>query len=314
MTKILQTKIELVSNEIDSILNTAPPILMPVMEHLKLAKGKQLRAKLIISLALDFNFEDDKIIKLATATELMHLSTLVHDDVIDNAPLRRGIESVQSKFGNKLAVISGDYLYTKCFNIVANDLNNNMNEFSKTIELICIGEAYQMQNNKNFNITKRDYNKIIAGKTAVLFSLGMYSTALQVTDLSQKEIEIAGKVGFHLGMMFQLIDDYLDYFSTSFEETKKEVFKDLKEGVITYPLIHTLEKKQDLKQLLENDFSEDVINTAIQEVMSCDAKEETKKQIDFYYGLCKNKLNKIVDIKNSMTMDIIDTIYNIQYK
>ncbi len=324
MTNILDKKLKLIDEEIYNVFNEAPTILKPVMDHLKLSVGKKLRAKLMISLALDIKEKykindenciiDNKVVKLAAATEIMHLSTLIHDDVIDDAPLRRGVASVKSLFGNKLAVIAGDYLYTKCFNIISQFESENMKWFSKTIELICIGEAYQLQNNKNFNINMRDYNKIIAGKTAVLFSLAIYSVAKQFDEMTEKETEILGKSGFYLGMMFQLVDDYLDYFSTNFNETKKEVFKDLKEGVVTYPLIYTLKNNEDLIYLLNNNFSDETIDVAINSVLNSNAKNETKEKIQYYYDLCKSKLNKVVPMENSNSIKIIDVIYNIQYK
>lgn len=322
MTNMLDNKLKLVDNEIFSIFDESPMILKPVMEHLKFAVGKKLRAKLMLSLALDIekkcekNYSeiiDKKIVKLASAIEIMHLSTLIHDDVIDDAPLRRGIESVKSKFGNKLAVIAGDYLYTKCFNIISEFETNDMKWFSKTIELICVGEAYQLENNKNFNITEKDYFKIISGKTAVMFSLGMYSVGLQFDELDTKEAEVLGKCGFYLGIMFQIVDDYLDYFSTSFSETKKEVFKDLKEGVITYPLIYVLNQDKKLIETLDKNFNDENIESAINKVINSNSKEKTKEQIEIYYKLCKNKLNKVVDLNISETAKIVDVIYNIQY-
>ncbi len=324
MTNVFDEKLKLIDSEIFTIFDEAPLILRPVMEHLKLGVGKKLRAKLMISLALDIinklennieeNVIDEYIIKLAAATEVMHLSTLIHDDVIDDAPLRRGIESIKSKFGNKLAVITGDYLYTKCFSLLSTIDKKDMNLFAKSIELICVGEAYQLQNNKNFNITTRDYFKIISGKTAVMFSLAMYSVGLQFESISELEAEILGKAGYYLGMMFQLVDDYLDYFSENFNETKKEVFKDLKEGVITYPLICTMSNNKELRKSLSDNLSEENINMAIEVVLNSDAKEKTKEQIDYYYNLCKNKLNKVIELNNSYTLKVIEVIYNIQYK
>ncbi len=324
MTNALDEKLKLIDNEIYNIFDEAPIILNPVMEHLKLAVGKKLRAKLMISLALDIKQKykindenciiNDKIVKLAAATEIMHLSTLIHDDVIDDAPIRRGIASVKNLFGNKLAVIAGDYLYTKCFNIVSQFETENMKWFSKTIELICVGEAYQLQNSKNFNITIRDYYKTIAGKTAVMFSLAMYSVAKQFVNIKDKEAEILGKSGFYLGMMFQMVDDYLDYFSTNFDETKKEIFKDLKEGVVTYPLIYVLNENKSLKEKLNNDFNDKTIMFAIQSVLTSGAQIETKEKIQYYYNLCKSKLNKVVEGENSNSMNIINLVYNIQYK
>ncbi len=310
MTKSINRYIEKINVKIDEILDESPKVLKPVMTHLKFGKGKNIRSKLMISTVLDLENEvTEKILNLCVATELMHLSTLIHDDVIDNAPLRRGIQSVQSKFGNKLAVITGDYLYTKCFTIVSENGDKALEEFAKTIELICLGEVYQLQNNMNFKITDKEYLKIISGKTAVMFSLAMYSVVVE----NKETAEILGKAGYYFGMVFQLVDDYLDYDS-NYEQTKKEKFKDLKNGVITYPLIKTFEKNKELIILLENDFSEKNIEYVISEVLKSGGLSETKQLIDKYYNLGKDKLEKIINLEYNNTLEVIDLIYTRSYK
>ncbi len=310
MTKGINRYIEKINIKIDEILDESPKVLKPVMTHLKFGKGKNIRSKLMISTVLDLENEvTEKILNLCVATELMHLSTLIHDDVIDDAPLRRGIKSIQSKFGNKLAVITGDYLYTKCFTIVSENGDKALEEFAKTIELICLGEVYQLQNNMNFKITDKEYLKIISGKTAVMFSLAMYSVVVE----NKETAEILGKAGYYFGMVFQLVDDYLDYDS-NYEQTKKEKFKDLKNGVITYPLIKTFEKNKELIILLENDFSEKNIEYVISEVLKSGGLSETKQLIDKYYNLGKDKLEKIINLEYNNTLEVIDLIYTRSYK
>ncbi len=303
--------------ELNKILDDSPKILRPVMEDLKKAKGKYIRAKVVIETALALNKDLvisnqevlKKIINVAVAVELTHLATLVHDDIIDDAPLRRGVESTQSKYGKKVAVIAGDYLFTKCFSVISNNNLTNLENFSKAVSAICAGEAYQLANNKNFDLTYANYKSIIAGKTSALFALSMYGVGV---ELEEREVicERLGRAGYYMGLVFQMIDDYLDY-SGSNEKAKKHVIKDLKEGVITYPLIYTFQKNPELKKVLKENFSLENITFAINEVKRFKGAEITKNQAKKYYDIAIKKINNSVGEENSKELVLImDKIYN----
>lgn len=252
------------------------------------------------------------IIKIAGAIEILHLATLLHDDVIDDAPLRRGKQSIQAKYGKKLAVIGGDYLFTKCFSMLADVEPKNAKNFVDGISLLCTGEALQMQNNMNFDITKSDYKSIITGKTAGLFSLCTYSVAIE-KNTSDKIAEQLARVGYYMGMTFQLIDDALDYEGDT-KTVKKEVAKDLKEGVITYPLIYAMTKDTNLKQMLKNNFESIKVTEVVKEVVNLGGVKETKKMAKKYYNLSINKIDKSVGLTNATELlDILNTVYNRKY-
>lgn len=309
MTKDINEHIDKINKSLDGILDETEDILKPVTNHLKKAKGKNIRSRLMIAIALDLNEEiTENLINKCVAIELMHLSTLIHDDIIDESPIRRGIESVQNKFGNKLAVITGDYLYTKCFYLISKYAKEDLENFAKVIELICLGEVYQLKNNRNFDITVKEYLKIISGKTSVMFGLAMYS----VSDDKEKR-EILSKAGHHFGTMFQLTDDYLDYKGT-FKQMKKETFKDLNDGVITYPVIITLNRNKDLKEKIKVDFTQKNIQLVINSIIKNKSLEETKNKIKEYYNFTKDKLSEVISVENSCTIKIIDLVYNKNYE
>ncbi|MFV0519056.1 MAG: polyprenyl synthetase family protein [Lachnospirales bacterium] len=305
-----------VKEKMTLILSSAPKVLKPVMEDLAKAQGKFVRAKVVIETAIALfnknnNFDDktiEKVINIGAAIELLHLATLVHDDVIDDAPLRRGIESTQSKYGKKVAVIAGDYLFTKCFTLISNNSIKNMEYFSKAVGVICAGEAFQLEHNMDFDLTYNDYRNIIAGKTAALFSLSMYAVGVELKE-SDEISERLGRAGYYMGLVFQMVDDCLDYGGEE-EKAKKLVIKDLKEGVITYPLIHTFSKKPELKELINKDFSLENITLIIGEVHRLNGVKATMDLAKKYYDLATKKIINSVGKENSNELlGILNKVY-----
>ncbi len=308
--------LELTIKKLDEILDSSPKVLRPVMEDLKNAHGKFVRANVVIATAIalkkDVLMSDekvlDKIINIAVAVELTHLATLVHDDIIDDAPLRRGIQSTQSKYGKKVAVIAGDYLFTKCFSVISKNKLENLDNFSKAVASICAGEAYQLENNKNFDLTFANYKAIMAGKTSALFALSMYAVGVEL-EVDKKIAERLGRVGYYMGLVFQMVDDCLDYAGDD-EKTKKLVIKDLQEGVITYPLIYAFSKNAELKEVLKNNFSTENILFAIKEVRRLGGVDETKKIAKKYYDISIKKVISAVGEENAKDLiAIIDKVY-----
>ena len=241
-----------VQDRISKILGRSDVAVRNVMEHLSASSGKHFRAYLLLAAAAD---EADTVpadaVNAAAALEMLHLATLVHDDVIDDAPLRRGQPSVQSRFGKKAAVLSGDYLFSLALTLLADIAENypvKYAEFSRAISQLCLGELSQYQHNHDPDLTIFSYLRIIAGKTAVLFSLAMYAGAILNGD-PEKEARRLGRFGHCIGMHFQLADDCLDY-EASTEIMKKQTSKDLAEGVVTLPLIFALATKPDWRDLV----------------------------------------------------------------
>ncbi len=300
-----------VDNKIYEVFDKSPKVIRPVMEDLKSAKGKFIRAKVVIATALAFNNKEVKenVINIAAAIELLHLATLVHDDIIDDAPTRRGKQSVQSKYGKRKAVIAGDYLFTKCYEIIGKSKNVNTEYFSSVIASLCIGEALQLENNMNFDIDFSTYRQIISGKTAGLFMLCTYATAIEL-EQDKRVSERLGRAGYYMGLVFQMIDDCLDYEGTN-EVVEKQINKDLKEGVITYPLIYTLAKNPDLKPILKNNFSVENIKFVINEVNTLGGIRATKEQAEEYYKLSKKFIEKSVGTENGkFLIEYLDSAYN----
>lgn len=217
------------------------------------AGGKMLRPayQLLFS---SFGPEQDrkKATAIAAAIEMLHTATLIHDDIVDEAELRRGLSSIRSQFGNSVAVYAGDYLFVSCFKLMANYASSmkSLQMHSKSMESILNGELGQMDNRYNINLSVADYLEAISGKTAELFALSCAIGAYE-SGTSRKFAEQAGKIGLAIGMAFQIMDDILDYTQDQ-QKLGKPVLEDVKQGVYSLPLILALESDATrLRPLLE---------------------------------------------------------------
>ena len=285
--------IELCKKEVDRILKKSPLLIRGYLSHLALSQGKYIRAVSVITCATD---DDEKVnqdaITVAAAIEIIHLASLVHDDVIDNAKLRRGKETLQHKYDKKTAVICGDYLMSLALRLISELTNRN--DYIKLsipdyIGRLCLGELNQHINNHNLNLSIFQYLKIISGKTAALFEASFYAGAV-VGKFNESESRIYKQIGFYIGMIFQLSDDCID-FDTTVEEANKPVQSDYEQGVITLPLIHALKQDEVFKQkALEGLISRSDINFAVEKSKGLDF---TRFMIRKYYNKAINKVNEL---------------------
>ena len=196
---------------------------------------------------------DPAVIKAgAAAVELLHVATLIHDDVIDESPLRRGVATIHTQYGQKNASYAGDYLFTCYFNQVLKSTQDpaDMKRHIDAMQVILTGELDQMKYNFNQQLTSADYFHEITGKTAELFKLCFQQSAI-VTHAAPEIVELGGEIGITIGQAYQILDDILDY-SGDTTQTKKPVLEDLKSGVYTLPLIFANQLVPDsLKPLLD---------------------------------------------------------------
>ncbi|EUJ33914.1 polyprenyl synthase, component II [Listeria floridensis FSL S10-1187] len=215
-----------------------------VEENVKMlihAGGKLLRpAFALLSAKLGPDYDRERAISVAAALEVLHMATLIHDDVVDESKLRRGQPTINSKYGNHYAVYTGDYLFTICFKILSkhSDSISNIEFSSKNIEKILMGELDQMRMRYNLDVSVKEYLTRISGKTAQLFALSCYSGA--TASKAPRTLAVkAWNIGHYLGMAFQIIDDVLDYTSTD-TGLGKPVMNDVLQGVYSLPLIYAM--------------------------------------------------------------------------
>lgn len=238
----LQRELPEVDRYIALLTQSDFPLLESVGKHLFGRKGKQLRPLLLLHTHRLFRAEvSDEALRCAALIEILHTSSLVHDDVVDEADRRRGQASVRALLGNRTAVLSGDYLISNAFlqafhNQSASPLILSMLDI---IRRMCEGELLQLQYTANPEMDEAIYERIIAGKTAALFGQCGYCGAL-TAGATPEQIPLARQVGEAVGMAFQIKDDLLDLHPETESQEGKTAGNDLKEGKLTLPTLYYL--------------------------------------------------------------------------
>lgn len=226
--------------------------------------GKMLRPAFVIISSKFGNYDTKKSRSLAAVMELLHMATLVHDDVIDDSKKRRGQETIQSKYGKDYAVYIGDFLFAVCFKIMASSSTlQSIKVDTNSMSRICLGEIDQLNSRFHSNLSVKDYLRRISGKTAELFSLSLYIGAAE-SGCSEDLSKHFWKIGHNIGMAFQIIDDILDYTGSD-NMIRKPAGNDLKQGIFTLPFIYATKKnKKAFKVYLEKEcFSDEDVKNII---------------------------------------------------
>ena len=209
--------------------------------HLK-SGGKRIRPLLTLASAKLCGYKDgNRDINLAACVELIHSATLLHDDVIDNSDLRRGIKTLNTIWGNQSSILVGDYLLSRCFEMMVEDGSQEILKLlSSTSSKIAQGEVLQLEYKGEIDILEEIYFDIINSKTAALFAAATKVGAC-IANKSKKEKDALESYGKNLGLAFQIADDALDYYSTK-AIFGKEIGKDFFEGKVTLPIIFLFQK------------------------------------------------------------------------
>ena len=205
--------------------------------------GKRLRPLLALLMAKACGYSGDKHINIATIVEFIHTATLLHDDVVDESDMRRGKDTANNVWGNQAAVLVGDFLYSRSFEMMV-DVNQMrvMEIMASTTNTIAEGEVLQLLNINDADTTEARYMDVIYSKTATLFEAACQLGAI-LSELPIEQEQSVAQFGVHLGNAFQLIDDVLDY-STDAKKLGKNVGDDLAEGKPTLPLIIALSRSE----------------------------------------------------------------------
>ena len=226
---------QLIERRLDSDLS----YIIELSNHLIGAGGKRIRPILVLlsALASGYRSENNDHIALATVVEFIHTATLLHDDVVDDAPLRRGKKTVKALWGNSASVLVGDFLYSRAFQILYGidhaAISKNISDATNTISE---GEVQQLINLNRKDLSEATYMDIITRKTATLFKVACRTGAM-LSDPESKIIQAMTSYGVNLGLAFQLVDDLIDYN----KNTDKNWGQDLAEGKLTLPLIYAFE-------------------------------------------------------------------------
>ncbi len=227
--------------EIDDALNQSlgarVPVVADIVRYSLLGAGKRIRPLLFVLSSHLCGYKGEDVYRLSTLFEYVHAASLVHDDVLDNADLRRRKPSVRQVWGNAAAVLGGDFLYSTASAIAVGCRNFELIRLlSDVLKRMVEGQFLELEHTHNWKISKAEYMEIITAKTAALMRAACTSGAM-IAGADEKTVQHLGDFGSNLGIAFQLMDDLLDYTSSE-EVFGKPVGKDLKEGKITLPLVY----------------------------------------------------------------------------
>lgn len=248
----IRGEMDLVEAEFERQARSNIQVINYLGDYMRSSGGKRVRPALLIlaNHAVGGKGDEDSVIRLATVMEMLHTATLVHDDIIDNADLRRNRASVNARFGNQTAVLMGDWLYMSAFETALRERSLEILDIlMRLTRKMTEGELIQLTMIGRLDITEADYFDILKRKTAYLFSAcGEIGAILAGATLEQ---QIAMRdYGMELGVAFQLADDILDLTSND-DKLGKSAGSDLMEGKITLPLIYLLAEEPELRPKLE---------------------------------------------------------------
>lgn len=233
-----------VNQTIISRMHSDVPLIPQLASHLIAAGGKRLRPLLTVASAGICGYSDgDRHCQLAACVEFIHTATLLHDDVVDASDQRRGKESANAIFGNESAVLVGDFLFSRAFQLMVEDGSLDvLRILSNASAIIAEGEVMQLAAAHNLSTSEEQYFKVIRAKTAALFAAACETGAV-VANADQMYTKAMHDYGLNLGIAFQIADDVLDYRAGS--QLGKTLGDDLKEGKMTLPIIYAIQNADD---------------------------------------------------------------------
>ena len=253
----IEKELKELEGRFQSIIKTDVSLIKEIFTHVISSKGKRLRPMLLFLCSglqgkpLEISF------LVATIVELLHTATLIHDDVVDNSYMRRGVPSVNSIWENKISVLIGDYLFAEVLHNLTklNDLRI-IQIISNVTRQMSQGELLQMEKAHNFNMDESTYFRLISNKTASLMAASCQLGAMTSTQTDSDHVENLRAFGENLGIAFQIKDDLLDYDGSE-KKLGKPIGKDLLENVVTLPIIYSLKKvdedtQKEMLSILEN--------------------------------------------------------------
>lgn len=235
----IQADLDRVEDRLESWSRSSNPLTAEISRYVLGKKGKRLRPALVLLTSRLFTPGSEESVFLASLVELLHTASLIHDDIVDNAGLRRGKESVHSKWGPNITVLLGDYLYIKSIGLSLQSRHERVIRLLTDVSARMIeGELDEYARSSDPEITEAQYLEIVRNKTAALFGVCCRIGAI-LGLASPEEEEAVAAFGLNLGMTFQIVDDLLD-FTGDAGVLGKPVLSDLREGRITLPVIHAL--------------------------------------------------------------------------
>lgn len=269
--------------------------------------GKGIRPALTLLAGKFYHYNLGYMLAMATAVELMHTATLVHDDAIDKSDVRRGKATIYKIWGEETAILLGDYLFAKAGEAVSDTQSPRVIKlFSQTLATISSGEINQLLGAFKTDQTREDYFQRISGKTASLFSLSTESGAI-LSEAPETSVDLLKEYGFNLGIAFQVVDDILDFVSTE-QALGKPVGSDLAQGTLTLPamlLVEHYPQDNPIKKVFQNIDREKNIARAIDMVRNSSITDECYKIASGYCHKARQTLSQLPENSSRPVMEAL---------
>lgn len=244
----------------------------------------------------------DHILQIAAAVEILHLSTLIHDDVVDDARMRRGEPALHTLYGRRQAVLMGDYLFSRCFSIIsAGTTRENAERLASATGHMCRGELEQLEEMRNPTLSRRAYRRRIIQKTALLFTLSLVVGASEAGAKRPRVADLA-RVGYNLGMAFQIIDDLLD-FTASPSTLGKPTASDLQSGLFTLPVIEAVAAHPEIREaVLTPPRNQDDLKHLIEQIRIAGGFERARAEAKLYTRRAERALGALPDRRQKLVL------------
>ncbi|WP_053363960.1 heptaprenyl diphosphate synthase component II [Bacillus sp. FJAT-27251] len=250
MYSYLNSDINLIESQLEATIEAESPLLRQASLHTLRAGGKRIRPVFVLLGGKFGDYDIEEIKNVAVPLELIHMASLVHDDVIDDAELRRGQPTIKAKWDNRIAMYTGDYIFARALELIGEVKNPLAHQIlSNSIVQLSVGEIEQIKDKYIFDQNLRDYLRRIRRKTALLIAASCQLGAV-VSGVEERVHRNLYRFGYYVGMSFQITDDVLDFTGTE-QELGKPAGGDLVQGNITLPVLYAMRDRK-LRSKIEN--------------------------------------------------------------
>lgn len=297
----LKQDISKIEKEIESSIDAQHPVLVQASSHLLKAGGKRIRPVFVLLGAQFGQYDLERVKLVAVPLEMIHMGSLVHDDVIDDAELRRGRKTIKAKWDNRVAMYTGDYMFAKAIEIASESQEPLLHEIlSDAMVEMCIGEVEQIKDQFNADQNLKIYLRRIKRKTALLISVSCELGAL-IAGADRHVQKCLKRYGYFTGMAFQITDDILDFVGTE-KELGKPAGSDLLQGNVTLPALYAMERDEELKKeitqfLISKGTGSVDMDSIISKIKGTGAVKDAKIMADLYLEKAKTALSDLPDIR-----------------
>lgn len=293
---LVQAELRAVEEAIAAELTSDRPYLTEMALHLASGGGKRLRPTLVLLTGRLLGAEPEQLVPAAAAVEILHMATLVHDDTIDRAELRRGVATVNARWGDAVAILVGDFLFARSFVLFARTGRNEVvRRMADVVHVMSVGELDQQRHAFDTSSGEEAYADRIARKTAE-FIAACCGLGARLAGAAEAEVAAAERYGHEIGLGYQMVDDLLD-LSGSARRIGKPVGSDLREGLLTLPVLWALRHSphaDELRAMIEERrLGDEELGAIRQWVEECGGLEETRRRAEAHTAQAREALRQL---------------------